>query len=1355
MKEKYLTLLAFLVFTFFGFAQDCTTQRLFSNDVSICQGQNTTITLLTSEFGVLYQLRNGAINIGLPTIGTGGALNFNVSPASTTTYSVHVIACGITYNDTCTVTVNPIPNVIATNMNQYICSNTAISSIMLSGSVAGTTYNWTRNNTTNVTGIANSGTGNIFGVLVNTTNTLQNVTFTITPTANGCTGAAIVANIRVEAETIGGNVTVTAPAITPSENLFTHCHVGNGTLYLSNHIGNVIRWESSTDAGLNWAPIANTTNTHNYSGILTSTLFRAVVQNGALCNIRYSTASMINVIPNLKPENVKATPSKICKGDSSILTAESSYATSQQLAEGGSFQTSNPKGWEVDGCGNCLSAGASNTFPGPWQLSASNGGMYSGTHYTSQNKFAIANGNFTSYLETPVFNTFGLTAADLTFNHAFVLLAGANAYVQISINGGPYNDLLHFAGPQTKTPTINFHTSSVETIDLSSYIGQPNLRIRFVYQGIVGSSWAIDNIQIPDAPLNLQTQWVDAGTGAVISNNPSLTVTPPETTTYAITSYLNGCNSFGTEGTAYITVLVNDRPTAAISSDQDVCMNGTAYFNVDLTGAAPWTLTYSDGSTSTTISNILSSPYAFSISNITSDTTYKITALSDSKCTAIPSDFIGEAEVTVLDGTPGLWTGKQSTDWFDCLNWDGGLPNSTIDAVIPAGSVFMPIIDPLTSPYAASYGNLAEARDLVINTGATVGMVANSDLEISRNWLNSGTFNPGQGHVAFVGGQANQVQTINQGIKLNENFHDLTLNNSGSAKGVSVVDGFELTVRNILTLTNGDLRLTGEAQLIQNGLIANPTSGNGKLLIDQQGKSSSYHYNYWCSPVSLNGTNYTVDSVLFDGTNASSFPFNPGSITYGTAHDFSDGALSSPIKLSNRWIYKYSAMSEDYFNWQHIKETGSINIGEGYIMKGVTGTASINDMQNYTFTGKPNNGNINLSIAQDQIYLIGNPYPSALDANQFILDNISDNGGNASNNVINGALYFWDHFGAQTHYLSEYIGGYATYTLMGGVVAVSNDPLINNNNAMGNKTPKRYIPVAQGFFVKAFADPALTSNNPNMTSSITGGTIQIKNSQRSFEKESGSSSQFFRNGNSNSLATMNTSVDSRMKIRLGIETDNGFRRQLLLGADSNTTSLFDLGFDAPMIDIQEDDFYWDLSSSPLIIQAIENFNQEQTVPVGIKLTNAESITISIDQLENIDENVDIYLFDNETNIFYNLRESDISLNLGQGEFINRFSIRFNNSILSQDDIAEEFNSNELQVYVNNNNNTLHIKNSTLNTEISEVYIFDILGQLLDQWEVKETNQSNLEYQLLNLSDGTHIVKLKTNHGDMSSKVIIN
>src|SRR5690606_3938657 len=84
--------------------------------------------------------------------------------------------------------------------------------------------------------------------------------------------------------------------------------------------------------------------------------------------------------------------------------------------------------------------------------------------------------------------------------------------------------------------------------------------------------------------------------------------------------------------------------------------------------------------------------------------------------------------------------------------------------------------------------------------------------------------------------------------------------------------------------------------------------------------------------------------------------------------------------------------------------------------------------------------------------------------------------------------------------------------------------------------PKRYIPVAQGFFVNAILDPALVgaSNDPNLTSSIDGGDIIFKNSQRVFVTEASGTSLFIKNSNTKSKQTASTTidVDKRPKIRL-------------------------------------------------------------------------------------------------------------------------------------------------------------------------------------------------------------------------------
>ena len=99
-------------------------------------------------------------------------------------------------------------------------------------------------------------------------------------------------------------------------------------------------------------------------------------------------------------------------------------------------------------------------------------------------------------------------------------------------------------------------------------------------------------------------------------------------------------------------------------------------------------------------------------------------------------------------------------------------------------------------------------------------------------------------------------------------------------------------------------------------------------------------------------------------------------------------------------------------SWSSIDENSNLFPGEGYSMKGTSGAADIDTgFQNYVFKGLPNNGNITLELdksSSDVARLIGNPYPSALDATAFILDNmgIADGGNNTTGNIFNGAIVF-------------------------------------------------------------------------------------------------------------------------------------------------------------------------------------------------------------------------------------------------------------------------------------------------------------------------------------------------------------
>ncbi|AYQ33214.1 BspA family leucine-rich repeat surface protein [Runella sp. SP2] len=183
---------------------------------NVCSGGAITAINLTSSLtGTSYSWTrdNTTTTTGIAASGSGnisGSLTNTTTAPVTVTFTITPTADGCQgAPKTATVVVNPIPNVVATPSSQTSCQGAAITAINFSSNVSGTTYSWTRDNTTNATGIAASGTGTISGSLTNTTNAPLTVTFTITPTANNCPGTPTTATVTI------GDVeppTITCPA---------------------------------------------------------------------------------------------------------------------------------------------------------------------------------------------------------------------------------------------------------------------------------------------------------------------------------------------------------------------------------------------------------------------------------------------------------------------------------------------------------------------------------------------------------------------------------------------------------------------------------------------------------------------------------------------------------------------------------------------------------------------------------------------------------------------------------------------------------------------------------------------------------------------------------------------------------------------------------------------------------------------------------------------------------------------------------------------------------------------------------------------------------------------------------------
>ncbi len=91
--------------------------------------------------------------------------------------------------------------------------------------------------------------------------------------------------VNVSPATIPGNVLSSQ----------TVCVLGNsGTLTLNSYTGSILGWETSTDGGLTWYPVSNTSTVQSFSNLTTTTLFRVKVKSG-VCPEGYSGIATIQV----------------------------------------------------------------------------------------------------------------------------------------------------------------------------------------------------------------------------------------------------------------------------------------------------------------------------------------------------------------------------------------------------------------------------------------------------------------------------------------------------------------------------------------------------------------------------------------------------------------------------------------------------------------------------------------------------------------------------------------------------------------------------------------------------------------------------------------------------------------------------------------------------------------------------------------------------------------------------------------------------------------------------------------------------------------------------------------------------
>ena len=541
-----------------------------------------------------------------------------------------------------------------------------------------------------------------------------------------------------------------------------------------------------------------------------------------------------------------------------------------------------------------------------------------------------------------------------------------------------------------------------------------------------------------------------------------------------------------------------------------------------------------------------------------------------------------------------------------------------------------------------TYDNTTRIRlARVLMSGITWTGATSSDWNTASNW-STGSVPAGIDDVEIPNVANDPV------VSTNATINDVTLESGATlvvaSGGTLTLDG-TLDNSGAVTIQNGGSFLQGASSSI---------TGSGNFSVQRQGGGL---YNLWSSPVAAHS-----------GVPGTSYQY----VSSASTQDDSDDQPSDP-------------------GWSTFN--GTMIPGKGYAGHGA-GLA--------TFSGTPNNGNINYSLyyaAFDNTFtqttpgtpfnLVGNPYPSAISAASFV----------TANPDLDGTIFLWNDNGSNNYSRTDY----AYWNGTGGL------------GTGGGPTPNGYIGSCQGFMVRALNGSAVAN---------------FANSQR----VSGNNAQFHRTG----------SETSRLWFSIENEAE---RDEVLIGFLEDATEDEDRMLDAVKLKSQGINLSTVIANTEYAILAVPPTIEERTIQLNVEVAEAGEYSFIPNTMENFEGQL-VYFNDLQTGMNVQLQEGQpITVQLQAGEYPNRFYLNFSSAVTTG---IEQSDKDELNAWVSSNTLNLQMSDENSNARIDLV---DMNGRVVRQAQIIAFQRGRASVSISGLASGIYTVLVATDDTVSSKKIL--